>query len=59
MSTKLMMAVVAIALALPPIATIASTKTDGAASSQKLAQYCIPRDQEFPNASKVYCELSR
>jgi len=55
MSIKLMTVVVAIALAVPPIASTVTTKTGDGASAHKLAQYCVPREQEFPNASKVYC----
>jgi hypothetical protein len=48
------MVVLAIALTAPLIAVKAHKHYAGA-PIWKLAQYCMPRDDELPQANKIYC----
>jgi hypothetical protein len=47
--------VVAIAVALPPVGIAASKSTHTGAREDKIAQYCVPRQDDPIGATRVYC----
>ena len=54
MSNTITMVGLAIALAGAPIA-VKAHKHHAGVPTQELAQYCMPPDNQFPGASKIYC----
>jgi hypothetical protein len=55
MSHSIMTVVVAIAVALPPVGIAASKSTHTGAREDKIAQYCVPRQDDPIGATRVYC----
>jgi len=55
MSNSIMIVVVAIAIALPPVGITVSEGARTDMREDKVAQYCVPSQDDTPGATRVYC----